>query len=525
MTRGPLERQASLGLIPSSPSPTHQDPLVGRPDTPLRELGVCNGDLLWLLTPNVTTAAEAPEPATKRVRDADPLPQPQQAAPQQQQAAPQQQEQQQQQQEDKGKQPMVVDGEGEADAPVEQPPEPLPPSQRLPAYLLRTLEQSCSSACQPTDVALLAAHAALLETGFVPCWAADLLGSGAGADSSSVYQLPASCWVSASVCRVQYRLAPTNGNGSSAMEAEPAEPTAVAAGEQEQQPMQEGEQEEVEGAAAAAGPACTLQCSTLGGGAVVLAVATQAHSRHLALQATTYVQLLEAGASPAEAAAPVEAAVAGPSRSSSAAADAAAAPAASSSLVRLLPDGGLALGGCLRLGPAAAKQLWTRLKDGLAFPMLLAAYAEAGLAPPAGLLALPEELKQRVLEALGVSEQPAGWLCCGILGGGRPARIGPHHLLPPACPETASAPLPFRPSCVVLQPQDLAALSCACSELRHLASQDALWQPLFQRDFPQAGQVYAMQVGGLGRAEGGPTAGDGPGKGQVRVWMSSQVCI
>lgn len=156
---------------------------------------------------------------------------------------------------------------------------------------------------------------------------------------------------------------------------------------------------------AAAGPACTLQCSSMGGGAVVLAVSTPLHARHLALRAGAFVQPPARGA----AAASPGRDGAGPSSSGAAA----TAAAGTSSAVRQLPDGGLALGSHLQLSAAAAKQLWTRLKDGLAFPMLLAAYAEAGLAPPAGLLALPEELKQRVLEGLGVSGWDLGGVACG----------------------------------------------------------------------------------------------------------------
>jgi hypothetical protein len=56
-------------------------------------------------------------------------------------------------------------------------------------------------------------------------------------------------------------------------------------------------------------------------------------------------------------------------------------------------------------------------------------------------------------------------------------------------------------SCFVslpLQPQDLAALCSACSELRHLASQDELWRPLFEREFPHAPSYFTTQVAWLG---------------------------
>lgn len=196
---------------------------------------------------------------------------------------------------------------------------------------------------------------------------------------------------------------------------------------------------------------------------------------------------------------------AGPS--STAAAEAAEGP---SSAVQLLPDGGLALGGHLHLGAAAAKQLWTRLKDGLAFPMLLAAYAEAGLAPPAGLLALPEELKQRVLEGLGVSVagRGGGRAAATAVWGGEGGERGGGEWIWPAAPALCcvgsahglwlhlpdNQPAQSLPPSPPLQPHDLATLCCACRELRHLASQDALWRPLFDKDFPRATQWCAEQV-------------------------------
>ena len=464
------------------------------------------GDLLWLLSPApppaqpqdaaTAPAAAAAEAGAKRARDANDPP-----------AGNTQQQQQQQQQvqpaADKGKQAataaagegqddgaeaMAVEQEGEADPQPEL--EPLPPSQRLPAYLLRTLQASWAPSSGPSDVLLLAAHAAMLETGFVPHWPA---GSASSSSGDSAFGLPRSCWASSSVCRIHYTLQPGNGDDSSSSATAEAE---------------EGAAEPGEGAAeqqAAAGPACTLQCSSMGGGAVVLAVSTQRHARHLALRAATFVQPLESAAAGGGAAVPHSSDGAGPS--SAAAAEAAEGP---SSAVQLLPDGGLALGGHLHLGAAAAKQLWTRLKDGLAFPMLLAAYAEAGLAPPAGLLALPEDLKQRVLEGLGVSVagRAGGRAAAAAVWGGEGSESRGGEWMGPAAPalcclgsarcfwlhlpdnqhQGASLPLP------PLQPHDLATLCCACRELRHLASQDALWCPLFDKDFPRATQWYTDQV-------------------------------
>lgn len=269
------------------------------------------------------------------------------------------------------------------------PLELLPASQLVPAHLLRTLRASMAAATPHSSAGLLllAAHAAMLESGFVPIWACraseGVGSSGEGnVGAASAWAVPANAWVSTGLARIDYRLAPSgngsdsNDAGSGVMDAEPAA-QALATG--------------ADGARApAAGPGCTLQCSSLGGGRCVLAVATRAHTRHLALQAVDYVQpWVGCEAAAADAAGPSSSGVVGPP--------------AGPRPVQLLPGGGLAVGGALALQPPAVRDLWRRLKDGLAFPMLLAAYAEAGLQPPAGLLALPEELKQRVLGLLGVS--------------------------------------------------------------------------------------------------------------------------
>lgn len=48
------------------------------------------------------------------------------------------------------------------------------------------------------------------------------------------------------------------------------------------------------------------------------------------------------------------------------------------------------------------EQLWTELKDGLALKVLASLRVSAGLAPPLGLLALPTELKIKILSSLQV---------------------------------------------------------------------------------------------------------------------------
>jgi hypothetical protein len=84
--------------------------------------------------------------------------------------------------------------------------------------------------------------------------------------------------------------------------------------------------------------------------------------------------------------------------------------------------------------PDALRCLWNALKDTIALPMLTAVCAAIGFPPPAGLLTLPGELKSRILASL------------------------------PAL--------------------DVAALASVNSELRHVASDDAFWRPLFDAEFP-----------------------------------------
>ena len=62
-------------------------------------------------------------------------------------------------------------------------------------------------------------------------------------------------------------------------------------------------------------------------------------------------------------------------------------------------------GSNLRLDTSAftdLQQLWTELKDGLAMKALAGLRQMAGLPPPLGLLALPSELKFKILASLQV---------------------------------------------------------------------------------------------------------------------------
>lgn len=94
------------------------------------------------------------------------------------------------------------------------------------------------------------------------------------------------------------------------------------------------------------------------------------------------------------------------------------------------------------------QQLWTDLKDGLALKMLAGLRQIAGLSPPPGLLALPAELRTKILANL--------------------------------------------------QAQDLSTVECCCTELRHTASSDMFWQPLFQLEFGFVTSHEKTQAGRLG---------------------------
>jgi hypothetical protein len=112
--------------------------------------------------------------------------------------------------------------------------------------------------------------------------------------------------------------------------------------------------------------------------------------------------------------------------------------------------------------------LWVALKDQLGLPLLVAACAAAGLPSPTGLNSLMYELQELILAGLQV-----GAAC--LMGGRAGTRPGVLHLLL------------LKPLSVLASPaqaRDLAALCCSCSPLRHRASTDPLWQPLFEREFP-----------------------------------------
>ena len=159
---------------------------------------------------------------------------------------------------------------------------------------LRDLEAMADNAISRFIV--LAAHAALLETGFLPL-------------AANPNELLA-CQSTASTCKFAYQL-----------KIDSAE--------------------------------LLLSCSSLGGGTILLAVSSTHRVKHLLLQTAKFFP---------------------------------------SSVT----------GDQLQLIASSILQLWTLVKEALAFPMLLAVYAEAGLPPPAGLLALPVDVTLAIFSHLGV---------------------------------------------------------------------------------------------------------------------------
>jgi F-box protein 7 len=80
------------------------------------------------------------------------------------------------------------------------------------------------------------------------------------------------------------------------------------------------------------------------------------------------------------------------------------------------------------------RQLWREAKDVLAVPLLSALRQRAGLSPPVSLVLLPVDVKNNILSKLSA--------------------------------------------------KDLVAVSVTCSELREAASSDEFWKALFEREFP-----------------------------------------
>jgi hypothetical protein len=365
------------------PPPPPQDALEGESNQSMSSLGVRSGDLLWLLTPQVpglpsAALQGAPPQRSTAAHPAAPTPEVETPSKLRHHAAAAD--------DDAVTVPIDAGGSGTAQnsdgAAVAEASDgggdAHPLLSALPAHWLRALAGNPSLAETPIGAAVLAAHAAMLETGFQPTWAStNSSGNSASADAHII--IPNSSCIIPGLLKMGYRLRSADAD---------ADETAC----------------------------CEVQCSTMQGSLLVAACTPKGHLRHVTLATGSYFLSNQPSSEDAH----IHGEAAG-----------CATPAAAD---EVNAGAAVAIAGRWRLPPDAFRSLWTELKDGIAFPMLLATHADAGLSPPAGLLALPEEIKRLLL---------------GLLG-----------------------------------PEDLAALACVSAELRHLASADDLWARLVAVHFP-----------------------------------------
>ena len=350
-----------------------QDPILSEDDTSLSSLGICNGDLLWILSPTPSTSAPDPSPAHRIPQQPPNASQaiighiqgssaPVSTAP----TTSQTNLPQQQQEPLNLSQPMDVESESSRDLSgatgheddIEEPGEiciPIPIGLRIPGHLLRVLCSNPSSCDSPSGILLLAAHAAMLETGF--CSAVTRPGSREWEDP---HCLPSEGAVSSGMYRVQYTFKGPD-------------------------------------------PACNLLCSTMGE-SVLLAASTSdsKHSRHVMLdwgsnnKGKRWVMPAVPAELPPEGVDTLEAVQPCP---------------------HIIVTSGqrVILHRRWVLDYPMLRLLWNTLKDSLVLPTLAAACAAAGQPPPAGLLSLPAELKSAVLGALGALDLAALSATCSEL--------------------------------------------------------------------------------------------------------------
>jgi hypothetical protein len=234
------------------------------------------------------------------------------------------------------------------------------PRHVIPTHLLRVLQ--CNPVAMPAGTVVLACHAAMLETGFVPA------ACSAGSSAAAQAVLPSHA-VSASVLRVDYQLAAAGAEGSSSA------------------------------------PDCSVLASCLGPSVVFAASTPGGHVRHLVVDTTPVGASNEAPAPLSQASGSEEGGGA-------------------VGRVSLLGGRTVLVGAFAVAEVAWLKTLWAQLKDGLALPMLLAIHAERGLPPPAGLLALPQDCKALILSSVQVGSggaaghaalpsRPSRWIQAG----------------------------------------------------------------------------------------------------------------
>jgi len=416
-----LQTSYRLMLLTSS---SKQEPIQSDPDATLNSLGICSGDLVWILSPVPPLAAPIATTASAGETTMTELPVAQPAIPQ-----------------PREEQPMDVDPEaGPSTSPLQlENPEsyiPLPVGLRIPSYLLRVLTSSnintgtdASSALNtpyssvergPMEVLLLMAHAAILETGFtyintsnnstaLTAASTDAMNQKEdGNDENSEYRLSiAATAISSGVYRLPYNVSSNKDTSVS--------------------------------------PTCTLICSAMGESVLIAASAEDGkHARHVVLnwKAQGYVvPYTTTGTTTRSRDEAEKNKGVGKGTESLRLCDYVEITPRQDILLLAPKNSGLdndihddeSLQRVWKVEHEALKKVWNILKDSISLPMLTAACLSVGYPPPAGLLTLPTEVKDSLLGMLGAI--------------------------------------------------DLAALGTTCTELRHLTSSDELWKPLFMADF------------------------------------------
>ena len=256
----------------------------------------------------------------------------------------------------------------------------------VPPHLARLLaslpsdENAAAAAVTGHGLLVLAAHAAMLETGFVPADEADSGASSSGSSGAGgAYDAPALLAAGAGgVHALRYRLACCSGEGG--------------------------------GKGAAGSPSVMVRCLEVGPHLVAAGiVATEGGGGGQQQQQQQPKEQLESlTLSVAEFCTPAAAAAA--------AAGDAAAPSGSGDAIAAAPVAPRRRGWphAARLA-ARLPDLWIALRDRLALPLLARAAAAAGLPPPAGLLTLPWELQEACLRRLAARDLAALSAACAQL--------------------------------------------------------------------------------------------------------------
>ncbi|KAL4538896.1 hypothetical protein Ndes2526B_g02828 [Nannochloris sp. 'desiccata'] len=359
-----------------------KEPIQSDPDATLSSLGICSGDLIWLLSPVPPPVAPTATTATARESTMADQPVVQPAVSQQ-----------------REEQPMDIDPEEGPSTSSQQLDGldsyiPVPVGLRIPSYLLRVLtssnsitkpDASSSSGSSfvelgPIGVLLLMAHAAMLETGFTYISNSNNNTATTASSVSYINQMQdnnhddfsdyhlsiAAAAISSGVFRLQYNLASNKEVSAS--------------------------------------PACTLICSAMGESVLIAASAEDGkHARHVVLdwKAQRYVVPYSTSKHEEKKNKGV-----GKETESLKLCDG----------VEITPRQDIILLAqthnnvdnendgprqkVWKVEHEALKKVWNILKDSIALPMLTAACLSAGYPPPVGLLTLPTEVKDSLLGML-----------------------------------------------------------------------------------------------------------------------------